>query len=103
MDCGILFCQIGVDINGFIFGCLIYNLIFEWNDFVYWGRWKEVLECFLKINNFFEFIGWVCFVFCEGLCILVILDLVVLIKNIEWIIIDKGFENGWIQFRIFKK
>lgn len=55
------------------------------------------------MNNFFEFIGWVCFVFCEGFCMLVILDLVVLIKNIEWMIIDKGFENGWIQLRIFVK
>lgn len=103
MDCGIFFCYMGMDINVFISGCLIYNLISEWNDLVYKGCWKEVLECLMKMNNFLEFIGWVCFVLCEGFCMFVILDLVVLIKNIECVIIDKGFENGWIILCILEK
>ncbi|MBD5020222.1 glutamate synthase, partial [Xanthomonas citri pv. citri] len=50
MDCGTPFCQIGADINGFTSGCPIYNLIPEWNDLVYRGRWKEALERLLKTN-----------------------------------------------------
>lgn len=100
MDCGTPFCQIGADINGFTSGRLIYNLIPEWNDLVYRGRWKEALERLLKTNNFPEFTGRVCPAPCEGSCTLAISDPAVSIKNIERTIIDKGFENGWIQPRI---
>lgn len=100
MDCGTPFCQIGADINGFTSGCPIYNLIPEWNDLVYRGRWKEALERLLKTNNFPEFTGRVCPAPCEGSCTLAISDPAVSIKNIERTIIDKGFENGWIQPRI---
>ncbi|AUZ26649.1 glutamate synthase [Bacillus subtilis] len=103
MDCGTPFCQIGADINGFTSGCPIYNLIPEWNDLVYRGRWKEALERLLKTNNFPEFTGRVCPAPCEGSCTLAISDPAVSIKNIERAIIDKGFENGWIQPRIPKK
>ncbi|MCY8850776.1 glutamate synthase small subunit [Bacillus inaquosorum] len=103
MDCGTPFCQIGADINGFTSGCPIYNLIPEWNDLVYRGRWKEALERLLKTNNFPEFTGRVCPAPCEGSCTLAISDPAVSIKNIERTIIDKGFENGWIQPRIPKK
>lgn len=44
MDCGTPFCQIGMEIRGGVSGCPIYNLIPEWNDLVYRGRWKEALE-----------------------------------------------------------
>ncbi|MGM0947289.1 MAG: glutamate synthase small subunit [Bacillota bacterium] len=103
MDCGTPFCQIGADINGFTSGCPIYNLIPEWNDLVYRGRWKEALERLLKTNNFPEFTGRVCPAPCEGSCTLAISDPAVSIKNIERTIIDKGFENGWIQPKIPKK
>ncbi|MCY7834504.1 NAD(P)-binding protein, partial [Bacillus spizizenii] len=93
----------GADINGFTSGCPIYNLIPEWNDLVYRGRWKEALERLLKTNNFPEFTGRVCPAPCEGSCTLAISDPAVSIKNIERTIIDKGFENGWIQPRIPKK
>lgn len=83
MDCGTPFCQIGADINGFTSGCPIYNLIPEWNDLVYRGRWKEALERLLKTNNFPEFTGRVCPAPCEGSCTLAISDPAVSIKNIE--------------------
>ncbi|MGJ9458995.1 glutamate synthase subunit beta [Oceanobacillus sp. CF4.6] len=102
MDCGTPFCQMGEVINGATTGCPIYNLIPEWNDLVYKGRWKEALERLLKTNNFPEFTGRACPAPCEGSCILGISDPAVTIKSIERTIIDKGFENGWITPRIPK-
>ncbi|MDC3416258.1 glutamate synthase small subunit [Aquibacillus salsiterrae] len=103
MDCGTPFCHIGMDINGATSGCPVYNLIPEWNDLVYKGKWKEALERLLSTNNFPEFTGRVCPAPCEGSCTVAISDPAVAIKNIEQAIIDKGFENGWITPRIPKK
>lgn len=89
MDCGIPFCQSDN-------GCPVYNLIPEWNDLVYKGRWREALDRLHKTNNFPEFTGRVCPAPCEGSCVLGITDPAVTIKNIENAIIDKGFEMGWV-------
>ncbi len=90
MDCGVPFCQSGE-------GCPVYNLIPEWNDLVYKGRWEEALNRLHKTNNFPEFTGRVCPAPCEGSCVLGINEPAVTIKNIENAIIDKGFENGWVK------
>lgn len=103
MDCGTPFCQMGEEINGATTGCPIYNLIPEWNDLVYKGQWKEALKRLLKTNNFPEFTGRVCPAPCEGSCTLAISDPAVAIKSIERAIIDKGFENGWMNPRIPQK
>lgn len=103
MDCGMFFCYIGSLISGMVSGCLINNFILEFNDLVYWGLWWEVLDWFYKINNFFEFIGWVCFVFCEGFCVLGINNFLVIIKNIEYFIIEKGWQEGWVMLELFVK
>ncbi|MDR7072378.1 glutamate synthase subunit beta [Fictibacillus barbaricus] len=100
MDCGTPFCHIGIEINGAAAGCPINNLIPEWNDLVYRGKWKEALDRLLKTNNFPEFTGRVCPAPCEGSCTVELAGPAVTIKNIERAIIDKGFENGWIQPRI---
>ena len=89
MDCGVPFCQ-SED------GCPIDNLIPEWNDLVYQGRWREALDRLHKTNNFPEFTGRVCPAPCEGACVLGITDPAVTIKNIEMAIIDRGFEEGWV-------
>ncbi|MFT5563146.1 MAG: glutamate synthase (NADPH/NADH) small chain [Litorivivens sp.] len=89
MDCGVPFCQ---STNG----CPIHNLIPEWNDLVYQGRWRDALDRLHKTNNFPEFTGRVCPAPCEGACVLGITDPAVAIKNIECAIVDKGFEEGWI-------
>ena len=89
MDCGVPFCQSDE-------GCPVYNLIPEWNDLVYKGRWKEALERLHKTNNFPEFTGRVCPAPCEGSCVLGMNNPAVTIKNIESAIIDKGFEMGWV-------
>jgi glutamate synthase (NADPH/NADH) small chain len=89
MDCGVPFCQSDE-------GCPVYNLIPEWNDLVYRGRWREALDRLHQTNNFPEFTGRVCPAPCEGSCVLGISEPAVTIKNIENAIIDKGFENGWV-------
>ncbi|SER10218.1 glutamate synthase (NADPH/NADH) small chain [Gracilibacillus ureilyticus] len=103
MDCGTPFCHIGMEIDGATSGCPVYNLIPEWNDLVYRGKWKEALKRLTKTNNFPEFTGRVCPAPCEGSCTVAINDPAVTIKNIEQKIIDKGFENGWIIPRIPKQ
>lgn len=89
MDCGVPFCQSAT-------GCPIDNLIPEWNDLVYHGRWRDALERLHKTNNFPEFTGRVCPAPCEGACVLGITDPAVTIKNIENAIVDRGFAEGWI-------
>ncbi|ALC85784.1 glutamate synthase [Bacillus sp. FJAT-22090] len=100
MDCGTPFCHMGIEIRGATAGCPIYNLIPEWNDLVYKGKWKEALVRLQMTNNFPEFTGRVCPAPCEGSCTLAISDPAVSIKSIERTIIDKAFENGWITPRI---
>jgi len=97
MDCGIPFCHTGLLIKGAASGCPINNLIPEWNDLVFRGLWKEALARLLKTNNFPEFTGRVCPAPCEGACTVGINDPQVTIKNNECYIIDKAFEEGWIQ------
>jgi glutamate synthase (NADPH/NADH) small chain len=77
-------------------GCPVNNLIPEWNDLVYRGLWREALDRLHKTNNFPEFTGRVCPAPCEGSCVLGITNPPVTIKNIEYSIIDKGWEEGWI-------
>ncbi len=74
-------------------GCPIDNLIPEWNDLVYRGRWREALDRLHKTNNFPEFTGRVCPAPCEGACVLGISDPAVTIKNIECAIVDKGLRG----------
>ncbi|MHB8900174.1 MAG: glutamate synthase subunit beta [Thermoguttaceae bacterium] len=89
MDCGIPFCMSST-------GCPVDNLIPEWNDLVYRGRWREALDRLHKTNNFPEFTGRVCPAPCEGACCLGVIDPPVTIKNIECTIVDRGFDEGWI-------
>jgi glutamate synthase (NADPH/NADH) small chain len=96
MDCGVPFCHTGKLIEGLATGCPLHNLIPEWNDLVYRGRWKEALNRLHMTNNFPEFTGRVCPAPCEGSCVLGINAPAVTIKNIEVSIVDKGFDEGWI-------
>ncbi|MCK5091478.1 MAG: glutamate synthase subunit beta, partial [Gammaproteobacteria bacterium] len=89
-DCGVPFCQ---SENG----CPISNLIPEWNDLVYNGRWKEASDRLHKTNNFPEFTGRVCPAPCEGSCVLGINNPAVTIKNIECAIVDRAFDEGWVK------
>ncbi len=88
MDCGVPFCN-----NG----CPLGNIIPDWNDLVYRGRWHEALERLHSTNNFPEFTGLVCPAPCEAACVLGINDDPVTIKQIEWEISRRGWEEGWIR------
>ena len=90
MDCGVPFCQ---SENG----CPVDNLIPEWNDLIYNDKWQAALIRLHKTNNFPEFTGRVCPAPCEGSCVLGMNNPAVTIKNIEQSIVDRGFEEGWIQ------
>ena len=90
MDCGVPFCQS-------LTGCPVVNLIPEWNDLVHRGRWKDALKALHATNNFPEFTGRLCPAPCESACVLGINSDPVSIRIIEWNIIDKGFEEGWVE------
>ncbi len=96
MDCGVPFCHTGKLVSGMASGCPIHNLIPEWNDLIYRGLWREALTRLLKTNNFPEFTGRVCPAPCEGSCVLGISDPPVTIKNIEYSIIERGWQEGWV-------
>ena len=97
MDCGVPFCQSAVSkFAPAVAGCPVNNLIPEWNDLIYRGRWKEALDSLHKTNNFPEFTGRVCPAPCEGACVLGINADPVTIKHHEVAIIDRGFEEGWV-------
>ena len=88
MDCGIPFCNTGCPVN---------NIIPDWNDLVYHGRWREAIEVLHSTNNFPEFTSRICPAPCEAACTLNIPPTApVGIKSIERAIIDKAGENGWV-------
>ena len=88
MDCGIPFCHNGCPVN---------NIIPEWNELVRRDRWRDALEVLHSTNNFPEFTGRICPAPCEAACTLNIDDNPVTIKSIECAIVDRGWEEGWIQ------
>jgi glutamate synthase (NADPH/NADH) small chain len=85
MDCGVPFCNSG---------CPLGNIIPEWNDFAYRGRWDEALGRLTATNNFPEFTGRLCPAPCENACVLGINADPVAIKQIEVSIIERAFAEG---------
>lgn len=96
MDCGIPFCHKGQVLNGMTTGCPINNLVPEWNDLIYRGLWRQAYDRLRKTNNFPEFTGLVCPAPCEAACTLGISDPPVTIKSIEFAIIERAYEEGWV-------
>lgn len=90
MDCGIPFCHSGCPVN---------NQIPDWNDLVHNEDWQTAAQNLHSTNNFPEFTGRVCPAPCEEACTLNLEDVPVTIKSIECAIVDKAFENGWVQPR----
>jgi glutamate synthase (NADPH/NADH) small chain len=94
MDCGIPFCSNPNNDRG---GCPLGNVIPDWNDLVYRGKWEEAISRLHSTNNFPEFTGSICPAPCEAGCVLGINDDPVTIKNIEFKIVSHGWENGYIK------
>ncbi len=88
-DCGIPFCHS-------TFGCPVANRIPEFNDMVYMGQWRQACENLHSTNNFPEITGRVCPAPCETACTLAVNDEPVLIRHIEFQIVERGFAEGWI-------
>jgi glutamate synthase (NADPH/NADH) small chain len=88
MDCGVPFCHTGCPVN---------NLIPDWNDLIYRGRWKEAVRQLHSTNNFPEFTGRICPAPCEAACVLGINEPAVTIKQIEKNVVERGFKEGWIR------
>ena len=88
MDCGVPFCHTGCPVN---------NVIPDWNDLVYRGRWKDAVRQLHATNNFPEFTGRICPAPCEAACVLGINQPPVTIKQIEKSIVERGFAEGWIR------
>ena len=87
MDCGVPFCHEG---------CPLGNLIPDWNDLVYRGKWREAIDQLHATNNFPEFTGRICPAPCESACVLAINDDAVTIEQIEMAIAERAFEEGWV-------
>jgi glutamate synthase (NADPH) small chain len=88
MNCGIPYCHNGCPVN---------NQIPDWNDLIYRGDWRTAIDNLHSTNNFPEFTGRVCPAPCEASCTLNLQDAPVTIKTIECAIIDRAFEEGWVQ------
>ncbi len=89
MDCGVPFCH-GA-------GCPLKSSIPDINDLIYKGRWQQACQMIHLTNNFPEITGRVCPALCEAACTLSINDEPVLIRHIEYQIVERGFEQGWIK------
>jgi glutamate synthase (NADPH/NADH) small chain len=88
MDCGVPFCHTGCPVN---------NLIPDWNDLVYNGRWEAAIRRLHATNNFPEFTGRICPAPCEAACVLGISEPAVSIKLIERGVVERAWDEGWIH------
>src|SRR5579859_6509854 len=88
MDCGVPFCHTGCPVN---------NLIPDWNDLAYNGRWEAAIRRLHATNNFPEFTGRICPAPCEAACVLGIDQPPVSIKLMERSSVDRAWDEGWIK------
>ncbi|MEE8483086.1 MAG: glutamate synthase subunit beta [Nitrospinota bacterium] len=90
MDCGTPFCHPN---------CPLHNIVPDFNDHAYRGKWEEALKSLQSTNSFPEFTGRVCPAPCESGCVLGLIKEPVAIKNIEVAIIEHAYKKGWIKPR----
>jgi glutamate synthase (NADPH/NADH) small chain len=89
MECGVPFCH--------SFGCPLGNVIPEWNELIYRGRWREAVDLLQSTNNFPEVTGRVCPALCEAACTLTLDDEAVTIRLNEKSIVERAWREGWIE------
>ena len=95
MDCGVPFCQAGMNICGMTSGCPLHNLVPEWNDLVYTGNWQQAYNRLKKTNSFPEFTSRVCPALCEAACTCNLIGDPVATKENEYAIIENAYEKGY--------
>jgi len=89
MDCGIPYCH--------AFGCPLANRVPEFNDAVSRKHWRRALALLHAANNFPEITGRVCPAPCEAACTLSINQKPVTIRQIELALVERGWQEGWIE------
>ena len=98
MDCGVPFCQSGMMLNGMASGCPLNNLIPEWNDLVYQGKWELAVHRLIATNRYPEFTSRVCPALCEAACTCgETTGSPVTVKENERAIVEYGYESGAIH------
>ncbi len=90
MDCGTPYCHPACPVN---------NVIPDWNDLVFEGDFRTALETLHSTNNFPDVTGRICPAPCEAACTLNLIEEPVTIKTIEHAIVERGWDNGWIEPR----
>lgn len=88
MDCGIPFCH---------WACPVENIMPEWQAKIAEDDWKGAYEILQSTNNFPEFTGRVCPAPCETACVLGINDDPVTIRENELSVIERAFQEGYVQ------
>ena len=99
MDCGVPFCQSGMELMGMTSGCPLHNLVPEWNDLVYEDNLKRAYERLIKTNNFPEFTSRVCPALCEKACTCGLNGSPVSVRENENSIIENAYEKGYAKAR----
>ncbi len=87
MSCGIPYCHAA---------CPLGNLISDWNDLAYRGRWRDAAERLHATNNFPELTGRLCPELCEAACALSINDEPVTNAVVEKQIAEVAWSEGWV-------
>lgn len=95
MECGVPFCQAGMNICGMTSGCPLHNLVPEWNDLVYTGNWEQAYNRLKKTNSFPEFTSRVCPALCEAACTCGLNGDPVATKENEYAIIENAYKEGY--------
>ena len=96
MNCGVPFCQAGMNIMGMTSGCPLHNLVPEWNDLVYTGNLEQAYNRLKKTNNFPEFTSRVCPALCEAACTCGHYGDPVSVKGNEYGIIENAYDDTYL-------
>ncbi|MDR0546538.1 MAG: glutamate synthase subunit beta [Dysgonamonadaceae bacterium] len=88
MECGVAFCH---------WSCPLSNLIPEWQDLLYKGKWQEAYGLLIQRNNFPEFTGRVCPALCEKSCVLNLENQPLTIRENEAAIAEHAFLEGYVK------
>ena len=88
MECGVAFCH---------WSCPLGNLIPEWQDLLYKGKWFEAYRVLNATNNFPEFTGRVCPALCEKSCVLNMQHQPLTVRENEAAIAEHAFLEGFVK------
>lgn len=88
MDCGVPFCH---------WACPLGNLMPEYQDALYKGKWQEAYRILSSTNNFPEFTGRVCPALCEKSCVLALDSAAVTVRENEAAVTEHAFLEGYVR------